>query len=195
MKASHQKWAWLIGAAALLGSTVGPVIATTPIKGGILKFVVPDEPPSFDGHKETTFALIHPIAPFYSVLIRVNPDDPATLTDFVCDLCTEMPQPGDGGKTYTFKIRSGVKFHDGSPLSAKDVHATFERIIFPQEGVSSARQAQFGMVESVTSPDDTTVAFKLKYPSGAFIPALANPFNFVYSKAVLDRIRSSTRRT
>jgi len=52
-----------------------------PKRGGILKFVVPDEPPSFDGHKETTFALIHPIAPFYSVLIRVDPDNPATLTN------------------------------------------------------------------------------------------------------------------
>ena len=188
MKAPHLKLAMLIGAAALMGpAAIGPATAASPVKGGILKFVVPDEPPSFDGHKETTFALIHPIAPFYSVLIRVNPDNPATLTDFVCDLCTEMPKPGDGGKTYTFKIRSGVKFHDGSPLSAKDVHATFERIIFPQEGVSSARQAQFGMVEGVTSPDDSTVVFKLKYPSGAFIPALANPFNFVYSKAILDK--------
>src|SRR5688572_5383540 len=154
MKAPHLKLAMLIGAAALMGpAAIAPATAASPVKGGILKFVVPDEPPSFDGHKETTFALIHPIAPFYSVLIRVNPDNPATLTDFVCDLCTEMPKPGDGGKTYTFKIRSGVKFHDGSPLSAKDVHATFERIIFPQEGVSSARQAQFGMVEGVTSPD------------------------------------------
>ena len=88
---------------------------------------------------------------------------------------------------WVFKLRRGVKFHDGSPLSAKDVHASFELIIFPQEGVSSARQAQFGMVESVTSPDGETVVFKLKYPSGAFIPALANPFNFIYSKAVLDK--------
>ena len=156
-----------------------------PKKGGILKFVVPDEPPSFDGHKETTFALIHPIAPFYSTLIRVNPDDPAK-NEFVCDLCTEMPKAADGGKTFTFKIRKGVKFHDGSPLTAKDVHATFQRIIFPPQGISSARKAQFSMVESVTAPDDETVVFKLKYPSGAFIPALANPFNFIYSKAKLD---------
>ena len=67
--------------------------AETPKKGGILKFVVPDEPPSFDGHKETTFALIHPIAPFYSVLIRVDPENPGQANEFVCDLCTEMPKP------------------------------------------------------------------------------------------------------
>ena len=98
-----------------------------------------------------------------------------------------MPKPTDGGKTYTFKIRKDVKFHDGSPLTAKDVHATFQRIIFPPQGVSSARKAQFSMVESVTAPDDETVVFKLKYPSGAFIPSLATPYNFIYSKAILDK--------
>jgi len=164
-----------------------PAQAETPKKGGIFKFVVPDEPPSFDGHRETTFALIHPIAPFYSVLIRVNPQDPASPTDFVCDVCTEMPKPTDDGKTYTFKIRKDVKFHDGSPLNAKDVLASFQHIIFPPDGVQSPRKAHFSMVESVTSPDDETVVFKLKYPSGAFMPSLASPYHFIYAKAILDK--------
>jgi peptide/nickel transport system substrate-binding protein len=43
------------------------------------------------------------------------------------------------------------------------------------------------MIESVTSPDEETVVFKLKYPSGAFMPSLASPFHFIYSKAVLDK--------
>jgi peptide/nickel transport system substrate-binding protein len=174
--------------AGLLAIPIGiaPALAEAPKKGGILKFVVPDEPPSFDGHKETTFALIHPIAPFYSTLIRANPLDPASY-DFVCDLCTEMPKPTDGGKTYTYKLRKGVKFHDGTPLTAKDVEATFQRIIFPPQGISSARRAQFGMVESVSAPDDETVVFKLKYPSGAFLPSLATPYNFIYAKAILDK--------
>jgi peptide/nickel transport system substrate-binding protein len=71
--------------------------AAEPKRGGILSFVVPDEPPSWDGHRETTFALIHPFAPFYSLLIKVNPENPSSPTDFVCDLCTEMPKPTDGG--------------------------------------------------------------------------------------------------
>ena len=152
----------------------------------ILKFVVPAEPPSFDGHRETTFALIHPIAPFYSVLIRVNPENPASPTDFVCDLCTSMPKPTDGGKVYTFNIRKGVKWHDGSALTAKDIVATYKKIIIAW-GVTSARKAFFASVASVSAPDDHTVVFKLKYPSGAFIPALANPYNFVYKKAILDK--------
>ncbi|MFV0297775.1 MAG: ABC transporter substrate-binding protein [Hyphomicrobiaceae bacterium] len=161
--------------------------AAEPKRGGILKYVVPAEPPSFDGHRETTFALIHPIAPFYSVLVRVNPENPASLTNFVCDLCTEMPKPTNDGKTYTFKIRKGVKFHDGQPLTAKDVLATFQHIVFPGEGVLSARKAMFSMVDKIESPDDETIVFTLKHASNAFIPVMANPYNFIYSKARLDK--------
>ena len=92
----------------------------------------------------------------------------------------------DGGKTFTFKIRTDIKFHDGTPLTAKDVLASFSRIVDPPQGISSARKAHFSMVDSLTAPDDQTVVFKLKYPSGAFLPALATPYNFIYSKAKLD---------
>ena len=83
-----------------------------------------DAPPSFDAHREGTFATVHSAAPFYSVLIRVDPNNPSSATDFVCDLCTAMPQPTDGGNTYSFKIGDDVKFHDASPLMAADVAAS-----------------------------------------------------------------------
>lgn len=185
---SLRKWAMAVPFAvglAVAGS--GPsAAADTPKRGGVLKFVVPAEPPSFDGHRETTFSLIHPIAPFYSLLIRPSTTDPADSSKLECDLCTAMPTVTDGGKTYTFKLIKGVKFHDGTPLTSKDVHATFQRIIFPPAGISSARKAQLGMVESISAPDDETIVFKLKRPSAAFLPALAAPFNFIYSKAKLD---------
>jgi len=158
-----------------------------PQSGGTLEFVVAGKIPSYDGHREQTFAMVHPIAPFYSLLIRVNPENPQSPTDFTCDLCEgKVPAATDGGKTYTFKIRKGVKFHDGTPLSSADIVATFKKIIFPADTVPSSRKAFFRMVESVSAPDDSTVVFKLKFPSGAFIPALATPFNFVYSKKDLD---------
>src|SRR5580704_14032023 len=98
--------------------------ADTPKRGGILTFLIPaDAPPSFDGHRENSFATVHSMAPFYSVLIRVNPEDPSSTTDFVCDICTALPQPSDGGTTYTFTIRQDARFHDGSPLTAEDVAA------------------------------------------------------------------------
>jgi peptide/nickel transport system substrate-binding protein len=133
----------LVGCALALG-TAGQASAATPKRGGILNFVVGSKIPSYDLHKETTFGVIHPIAPFYSLLIRINPDNPQSATDFVCDLCEgSVPKPTNGGKTFTFKIRKGVKFHDGTPLTAKDIKATYDRIIFPPEGVPSARKAFF----------------------------------------------------
>ncbi|MDH3580164.1 MAG: ABC transporter substrate-binding protein [Hyphomicrobiales bacterium] len=179
-----------VTAAFAFGAPATPVEAAghaKPKMGGKLNFVVAGTYPSKDGHVETTYAIIHPIAPFYSLLIRVNPDNPSSPTDFVCDVCEgDVPKGADGGKTYTFKIRKDIKFHDGTPLTAHDVVATYKKIIFPPDGVASSRKAFFKMVDSVEATDDTTVVFKLKFPSGAFIPAVATPFNFIYSKKDLD---------
>jgi peptide/nickel transport system substrate-binding protein len=178
-----------LAAALALAAAIAPAgAAETPKHGGTLTYVIPaDSPPSFDGHREQTYATVHAVAPYYSVLIRVNPENPSSTTDFVCDLCTEMPKPTDGGKTYTFKIRDGVKFHDGTPLTAADVAATWNEIAFPPQGVLSARKSFYEMVDKIEAPDPTTVIFHLKYATGAFIPALADPFAFVYKKAQLDK--------
>src|SRR5215469_13306119 len=130
------------GLAMVILSTAPPAAADEePKRGGILTYMIPaDAPPSFDAHREETYATIHSAAPFYSVLIRANPYDPGKTDDLVCDLCAAMPKPTDDGKTYTFKIREGVKFTDGSPLAAEDVAASWNEIIFPPNGVISARQ-------------------------------------------------------
>src|SRR3954451_24835601 len=107
----------------------GPVRAEDPPKyGGMLTFMIPaDSPPSFDGHRENTFATIHAVAPFYSVLIRANPENPSDTTQFVCDVCTAMPKPTDDGLTYAFQIRDDVRFSDGSPMTAYDVVASWNK--------------------------------------------------------------------
>ena len=93
-----------------------------------------------------------------------------------------MPEPTNGGKTYTFKVKEGVTFHDGTPMTSQDVKASYDKIIFPPEGVPSSRKTFFNMVESVEAPDDATIVFNLKFASGAFLPALATPFNWIYSE-------------
>src|SRR5712691_7307523 len=116
------------GLAALAALALPAAAEETPKRGGTLTYMIPaDAPPSFDGHKESTYATVHAFAPFYSVLIRINPADPAATTDFVCDLCTEMPIPADGGLTYTFKIRDGVKWHDGWTQTAADDGARWRK--------------------------------------------------------------------
>ena len=161
----------------------------TPKRGGTLTYMIPaDAPPSFDGHRETTYATVHPAAPFYSVLIRVNPDDPASTTDFVCDLCTEMPKPTDGGKTYTFKIRQGVKFHDGTPLTAADVAESWQMIVFPPKGVMSPRQEQFrAWSRRSRAPDPETVVFRLKFATTRSCRRWPIPFAWIYKKDILEK--------
>src|SRR3979411_222575 len=118
-----------VGLGAALAATLPAGAAETPKRGGTLTYMISaDAPPTFDGHRETTYATVHSVAPFYSVLIRINPDNPGSTTDFVCDLCTEMPKPTDEGRTYTFTIRQGVEFHDGSPLTAEDVAGGWNKI-------------------------------------------------------------------
>src|ERR1700676_5564069 len=102
----------LRGAAVIAGVLALAVPATapraadeTPKRGGTLTYLIPaDAPPSFDGHRESTFATAHAFAPFYSLLVRINPDNPSSTTDIVCDLCVEM-RASDDHKTWTFRIR------------------------------------------------------------------------------------------
>jgi peptide/nickel transport system substrate-binding protein len=185
-----------------IGAGLGSVIVTalaivaaanavadeTPKHGGTLTYLIPtDAPPSFDGHREWTFATAHTATPFYSLLIEVNPEDLSSTTDFVCDLCTEMPKPTDNGTTYTFKIRQGVKFHDGTAMTAADVVASWNKIVFPPPGVISTRQSNYSMIDRIEAPDASTVVFHLKFPTTAFLPALADPMSWIYEKAILDK--------
>jgi peptide/nickel transport system substrate-binding protein len=161
--------------------------AETPTRGGELVFVVPAAGfPSMDAHREETYAVIHPLRPFYSLLIKVDPNNPSDPSDFVGDVAESWSKSSDG-LTYTFKIRKGVKFHDGSTLTARDVKATFDKIIFPPEGVVSDRKAMYFMVKSVDAPDPATVVFHLKFATAAFLPALANPFNWIYKADILAK--------
>jgi peptide/nickel transport system substrate-binding protein len=162
--------------------------AETPKYGGTLTYMIPaDSPPSFDAQREETYATIHSAAPFYSTLIRINPYDPSTATDIVCDLCVAMPKPTDDGKTYTFQIRDDVKFHNGDRLTAYDVVASLNKIAFPPPGTLSPRSTDFMMVKDITAPDDHTVVIHLKFATSAFLPALADPYNWIYQKKMLDK--------
>ena len=98
-----------------------------------------------------------------------------------------MPTPTDNGTTYTFKIREGVKWHDGSPLTAADVAASWNHIIHPPPGYNSARANWYEMVDTVSAPDPTTVVFHLKFATLTFLPALADPYAYIYKKDILDK--------
>src|SRR2546425_7562762 len=157
--------------------------AETPRRGGILLAAIGADAPSLDPHQESTFATLQMVAPLYSTLIQI---DPLSYPKIIGDAASEWTISPDG-LTYTFKIRQGIKFHDGSPLTAVDVKATYDKIVFPPEGVRSVRKNAYTAVASVEAPDPSTVVFKLKFPSASLLGNLASPWNVIYPKKYLDK--------
>ena len=156
-----------------------------PRHGGELVFVVPSEPPSYDAHQEETFGVIHPMAPHYNTLLRVDPND-RTGTKPVGDIAESWTVSRDG-LTYTFKIRRGVKFHDGSELTSKDVKASYDKILKPPAGVKSLRKEAYESIASVDAPDAGTFVVKLKYPEPSILLNLASPWNWIYKADLLAK--------
>ena len=156
-----------------------------PRHGGELVFVVPSEPPSYDAHQEETFGVIHPMAPHYNTLLRVDPND-RTGTKPVGDIAESWTVSKDG-LTYTFKIRRGVKFHDGSELTSKDVKASYDKILQPPAGVKSLRKEAYESIASVDAPDAGTFVVKLKYPEPSILLNLASPWNWIYKADLLAK--------
>jgi peptide/nickel transport system substrate-binding protein len=177
---------WLAVALALWALGAAPARAQeTPRAGGELVFVVPIEAVSYDGHREGTFGIVHPAAPHYNTLLRIDPTD-RTGTRIVGDLAHAWTIT-DEGRTYTLRLRKSVKFHDGSELTSRDAKASYDKIINPPAGVTSFRKAQYSNVEAVETPDAHTIVFRLKWPSASFLTALASPFNWIFKADILAR--------
>ncbi len=157
--------------------------AETPRRGGVLLAVIVADPPSLDSHQESTFANVELVAPLYSTLLQL---DPYHYPKIIGDLATEWKVAPDG-LTYTFKLHSGVRFHDGSVLTSADVKASYDKIIFPPAGVRSVRKNAYTAVAAVEAPDHATVVFRLKFPSASLLSNLASPWNVIYPKKYLDQ--------
>lgn len=88
-------------------------------------------------------------------------------------LLAESWNISEDGKTYTFHLRHGVKFHNGQPFTSKDVKYTFETVL--DEKNASPNREFLKPIQSIETPDDYTVVLKLDAPSAPFLLALANP--------------------
>jgi peptide/nickel transport system substrate-binding protein len=177
-----------LAVAATLLPGLGPlpeVMAQQPRYGGELVYVVGSEMPSYDGHREETFGLMHPMGPHYSTLLRVDPTDP-TGTKIVGDVAESWTASADG-LTLTFKIRREIRFHDGAALTARDVKASYDKIVNPPPTMTSPRKGQYAVVEAVEAPDPQTIVFRLKHPSAGLLASLASPWNWIYKADILTK--------
>src|SRR4029450_2205225 len=153
-----------------------------PRRGGILNAALAGDPPSLDMHQEQTFMVAQPMGPIYNNLIVF---DPHNYPEIIGDLAKSWTV-SDDHLSYTFKLHEGVKFHDASELTSADVKASWDRIVFPSEGVISQRRSNYQMIKGIEAPDRSTVIFHVHHPSPAFLSNMAHPANFIYAKKYLD---------
>lgn len=162
-----------------------------PKRGGTIKIAGFGDPAHFDLDQSPTIVNLYPQAPMYDNLIRFNPIDGGRT--IVPDLAERWEAAPDGS-AYTFHLRKGVKFHDGSELTAEDVIATYSRRQSPPEGVVSIRQELFRAVKSMEAPDPYTVKFVMSEPRGYFLEALATGWSVILSKKTLEANKGDLRR-
>jgi peptide/nickel transport system substrate-binding protein len=174
---------FMVTSTVVVATPTGLQAAETPRRGGVLLAVIGADPPSLDPHQESTFANIQLVAPLYSTLIQI---DPYHFPKIIGDVASEWKITPDG-LTYTFKIRQGIRFHDGSPLTAADVKASYDKIVSPPDGVRSVRKNAYTAVARIETPDPSTVVFKLKFPSASLLDNLASPWNVIFPKKYLDK--------
>jgi peptide/nickel transport system substrate-binding protein len=157
-----------------------------PQKGGVLRVAIAGDPPSLDMHQESTFLVDIPFSTVYNTLVMF---DPHGYPNIIGDLAKSWTV-SDDKMTWTFTLHQGVKFHDDSDLTSADVKASWDRIVFPPEGVISPRKSFYLMIKSIEAPEPYTVVFRLHYPSASFLSMLARPEPFIYAKKYLDQDQS-----
>jgi peptide/nickel transport system substrate-binding protein len=175
----HVRLAVILAALAIAGGS--GIANSAPKRGGILEFAVDAEPPNYDCHANFSFVFIHLIAPHYSTLLKF---DTANYPNIEGDLAESWEVAPDR-RTYTFKLRPNVLFHDGTPLTSADVKASYDRIVHPPAGVLSVRQADYGAITAIDTPDRATVVFHLQWAEAATLANFASPWNCIYSAAKL----------
>ncbi len=167
-----------MSAATAEGGLMRP--AGSPKHGGTLRTAFGVTTASYDLHQGGAASVL---CHMYNNLVRLNLVD--GLRSIIPDLA-ESWETSEDGLTYTFTLREGVTFHDGTPFSAADVVATFTRIIDPPEGIISQFRNDFAMVDSVESIDDLTVKFTLSSPRAYFLDLLAGPAICIYGAHTLE---------
>src|SRR2546429_6787440 len=151
--------------------------ASGPKKGGTLILARAGEVTNLDPHKVPAFTSARVFELVYSYLMRLDEN-----LGVQPDLAESVPTTSSDGKTVTVKLRTGVKFHNGDPLTSADVKYTFDRII--DSKTAAVARSFFTDVSTISAPDESTVVFDLKTPNAALLAYMAHPNTGIVSKKI-----------
>ena len=134
----------------------------TPVPGGSVVYGMTQDLASLDPHVDTDAGTRDVVFNLYEGLVKPTSDGgfiPAVASDYIIS---------DDAKTYTFTLRDGITFHDGTPVTIEDVKYSIDRYAEIQ-GESSAFSS---LVDSVEVQDDKTLVVNLKESYSEFLPMM-----------------------
>src|SRR5207245_8904166 len=172
----------LAAAALLLRPAFDVASAGEPKQGGILRVYHRDSPGSASIHEGATYSINIPFMPVFNNLVVFKQDVAQNSVDsIVPDLAESWAWSGDN-KKLTFKLRQGVKWHDGKPFTSADVKCTFDMLMgkSQQKLRQNPRKTWYEQVDDVSTSGDLEVSFNLKRPQPSLIALLASGYTPVY---------------
>jgi len=168
--------------AACVVAGLGAASAQEPKHGGILRVYHRDSPASASIHEEATYSTNIPFMGVFNNLVIYKQDVPQNSLDtIVPELATSWAWSPDHLQL-TFKLREGVKWHDGKPFTAKDVKCTWDMLMEKSTAKfrKNPRKAWYENVTEVTTNGDFEATFKVQRPQPALLALLASGYSPVY---------------
>lgn len=135
------------------------------------------EPAGLDPHKSTAFSSVRITSKLYESLVMTDEN-----MNVVPSLAESWEIPND--TTYVFKLKKGVKFHNGREMKADDVKYTFERILNPDNACIA--KSYFKTVSDINVLDDYTIEFKLNEPYAPFLSYMTSVYASIVPKEVVE---------
>src|SRR6201995_2212865 len=156
--------------------------ADQPKSGGILRMYHRDSPGSASIHEGATYSLNVPFMPIFNNLVLYDQHIAQnSMDDIRPELAESWSWSGDK-KKLTFKLRQGVKWHDGKPFTSADVKCTFDMLMgkSQQKFRQNPRKSWYDQVEDVSVNGDFEASFDLKRPEPSLLALLASGYTPAY---------------
>ncbi len=171
-----------------LVAAIGPAAAQK--QGGTLRIYHRDNPPSASLHEEATVSVTQPFMAVFNNLVLFDQTKPLNGFDTIVPELGESWSWDESKTKLTFKLRQGVKWHDGKPFTAKDVQCTWHALIGKggqEEFNRNPRKVWYYNLREVTTNGDLEATFHLQHPQPSFLLLLAAGFSPVYPCHVSQR--------
>lgn len=159
-------------------------------RGGTLRSYIWDTPPSASILEEATVSTVFPFMPVFNNLAAFDPDKPTAALETIIPELAKSWSWDESRTKLTFKLEENIKWHDGTPFTARDVKCTYDLVaglVKSDDFRKNPRRVWYHNVAEITTAGDHEVTFHLKAPQPSFIVLVSSGYTPVYPCHVPQR--------